>query len=245
MQTFDEAAVQRVIEGARQLDIQLQPGAATLLVTLLEQVLAANERFNLTAVKDPYEAIDVHILDSLAGLRVLDRLSPVSPLVDIGTGAGFPGLVLACARSGWRFVLVDATRKKARFVQQMAALLTLDTVAVIWDRVENMGRKESFRERFQVALARAVAPLAVLVELALPLVTVGGAMLAYKGPNVAEELEQAENALEILGGEVVGLECYDIPFRGRRRHLVLIRKTAPTPPEFPRRPGIPAKRPLV
>lgn len=230
--------------GAEQLQIEVDADTADKLLQLLQYVLVGNAKLNLTSIDDPDEAIQLHLLDSLAGLRILDRLSMPLSVVDVGTGAGFPGLVLACARKSYNFLLMDSTRKKIDYVQWVVGQLGLENVTTLWSRAEIAGQSVDWREKFDVGLARAVAPLNVLVELVLPLVRVDGHMIAYKGPTVENEIKDAAGALSILGGQLVTVDYYQLPFDGPQRSLVWIRKINPSPARYPRRAGIPTKRPL-
>ena len=236
-------AAQRLLEGARRLGIDVGPDAVDRLLRFAG-IVSTGDGANVTAIRAFDQVLVLHVLDSLAGLRVLDRLPGDGSLVDVGTGAGFPGLALACARPQWSWTLIDATRKKIEFVRSTAAMLGLSGVNTVWGRVEELGRREGFRDAFAVAVARAVAPLAVLVELALPLVRAGGHLIAYKGPRAEEELRDAQSALAELTGELVAVDRFQLPFDGGERALVWITKRAPTPPAFPRRPGMASKRPL-
>jgi 16S rRNA (guanine527-N7)-methyltransferase len=166
-----------------------------------------------------------------------------SPVVDIGTGAGFPGLPMKIARPELELVLVEATGKKARFLQALVEELGLERVTVLQGRAEELARESAYRDHFPLAVARAVAPLPVLLELALPFVAPGGHLAAPKGSAAPREVREAANALAELRGEIVSaerLELGDAP----PQTLVLVRKTAATPDRYPRRTGIPNKRPL-
>lgn len=241
----DNRAVEKLTQGAQLMQVALEPVVAQRLVQFLTLLLEENKKINLTAVKSIDEGISVHLLDSLAGLPILDQELPDNPaLIDVGTGGGLPGIPLACARPWWSFSLLDSTRKKVDFVERAARTLGLDQVQVFWDRAEAAGQNGNFRERFDASVSRAVAPLPVLAELMLPLVRPGGIALAYKGPDIGDEVQSTLRAIEILGGEIDEIREYELPFDGKRGSLVIIRKTRPTPNRYPRRPGIPGKRPL-
>lgn len=236
--------VDRLLRGAAALEIELPPAAAGVLLQYLEHVFAANRTLNLTRITDRRDAVELHLLDSLAGLRGLAALADGAAVVDVGTGAGFPGVPLACARPRWRLCLVEAARKKAMFVRSAAAAAGLGNVDVRWGRAETLGRDASWRERFDAAVARALAPLAVLAELALPFVRTGGVLVAYKGGEIEEEVASGRRALEELGGTLEGVDRFRLPWSGAARSLVIVRKQRPTPAQYPRRPGMPEKRPL-
>jgi 16S rRNA (guanine527-N7)-methyltransferase len=180
-------------------------------------------------------------VDSLAALPYLPL--ETEKLVDIGSGAGLPGLALKIVRPRIKVTLIESINKKATFLSQTATRLALTDVTVCPRRAEEVGQDPLFREQFPVATARAVASLAVLLELALPLITVGGRLLAYKGPGLADELAAAQRALAELGGEVAEIQEFSLA-GGERRSLAVVAKVAPTPAKYPRPPGRPAKRPL-
>ena len=210
-----------------------------------EELIAWNRRVNLTTIT-AYEAVQVrHFADSLAVLLAVGDLEAEAVrLIDIGTGAGFPGLPLKIVNPGWQVTLVEATRKKTAFLEHLVAALRLEGVEVVWARAEELGRDPRYREGFDLATARAVAELAVLAEYALPLVRVGGRFVAQKGTEPDAELVAARRALERLGGEHVGTLPYELPGVAGPLHLVVVQKVAPTPAKYPRRPGMPEKRPL-
>lgn len=223
------------------LDLGLTDKERELLQAHWALVREAHKRFNLTAVDDG-EAAEKHYRDCLAAREVLRDLPAGSRVLDLGTGAGFPGLVLACTCPELSFTLLDATAKKCDFLRETAASLGLANVEVICGRAEELGRS-AMRESFDLVTARAVASLRELVELALPLLKQGGVLLAMKGANWAEEVESAIHALAELRGEVRERREYNLSARDRRC-LLLIEKLGPTPDKYPRRPGMPHKRPL-
>lgn len=202
----------------------------------------ANARFNLTRVPDDAaEAVDRNYLDCLAPLH--GGLPGVARAVDVGSGAGFPGIPLAICLPGVRFVLIDSLGKRVEFLNQVIAALHLNAQALHL-RAEDAARLPELREGFDLATARALAPLNLLAEYLLPFVRVGGHMLAYKGPTADAELADAANALQILGGAHLRTEPAPIPGRDWEHRLVWIRKAAPTPDKYPRKAGKPEKSPL-
>lgn len=243
---MDTNVERALLAGLQQLNLDVDAPARARLLTLLDRMLAANRQFNLTSVTDPLQAVERHLLDSLSGLAVLSRLPEVVPLIDVGTGAGFPGMALACVKPEWPITLVDSTRKKTDFLRETAAALGLDNVTVLWARAESLGRDPGHRERYVLATARALAPLPVLLEYLAPLVRVGGWVLAYKGRQADQELEAAAKAMRLLHltlAERVEVRPDEMDERPRQT-LLLFQKLQPTPPAYPRRPGLPAKRPL-
>jgi 16S rRNA (guanine527-N7)-methyltransferase len=206
----------------------------------LELLYQANQRMNLTAIREPAQAWRRHVLESLAWLGHLDD---VKNLADVGSGGGLPGMVLAIARPELSITLIEATGKKARFLREAAEQLQLANVTVVNDRAENVGQDRRHRQRYDRVAARAVGPMRVLLELTLPLVKTGGRLLAMKGAQVAEELRDAGDALMLLGGGQV--ELYEaLPGLDDEAVLVEVVKDQATPRQYPRRPGMPKQQPL-
>jgi 16S rRNA (guanine527-N7)-methyltransferase len=224
----------------------LDESQRTLLARYVDRLVAATATLNLTAVRDIPGVYRRHIAESLALLRLLEEqgvLPTGARVIDIGSGGGLPGLPMAIARPDLHVTLLEAAGKKAAFLRDTVAALELPQVDVLAARAEEVGRDSAHRERYDVAVARAVAPLNVLAELALPLVRPGGWLAAVKGSRVRDELAEAQGAIERCGGRVGPV--LPLPTMvGAPLSVVLIRKERPTPPELPRRPGIPAKRPL-
>jgi len=233
-------------EGARRWGLDLTPEALIAFQAYYEELIAWNERVNLTAITDYQEVQVKHFLDSLSCLLVLAGL-PMERWrhLDIGAGAGFPGLALKIALPQMELTLLEAKKKRVRFLQHLVERLELAGVAIIKGRAEELGRKHGHREGYDLVLARAVATLPVLLEYALPLCRIGGIFLAQKGPAIEEELETSKLALRVLGGQVREVRGLELPRSMGRRNLVVVEKVAPTPEKYPRRPGVPAKRPLV
>jgi 16S rRNA (guanine527-N7)-methyltransferase len=207
------------------------------LVEYRRRLLAANRKLNLTAIVDPDE-IDARLVDESLALLDLIPLSANS-LLDIGSGGGVPGIPLAIAAPSMQVTLLDATQKKVDFLRVTAAALALANVTALQGRAEELGRDPAHREQYDVVTARAVARLAALVELALPLLRVGGVALLPKGEAAADELSEAAEALGELGGDG-RLVVLDEP----ALRVIVVEKTAPTPERYPRRTGLPQKRPI-
>jgi 16S rRNA (guanine527-N7)-methyltransferase len=201
-----------------------------------------NTRVNLTAISDREQVIVKHFMDSLSLATVLHPTASAS-LVDIGAGAGFPGIPLKIAFPALQLTLLEATRKKVEFLNHVIARLGLPDTRAVQARAEDWGKDPAHRERFDYAVARAVADLPVLLEYALPLVRVGGAFIAQKGIAVQPEIERAEPALRLLGGRVREVVPVQLPGL-EPRHLVVVDKTAPTPAGYPRRAGLPERKPI-
>jgi len=205
------------------------------------ELRAWNMRINLTAITDEEGIVARHFLDSLR--CALSWGDAPSSLIDIGSGAGFPGLPLKILRPELRVALVESVGKKAAFLRHMIAALDLRDVTVLTARAETVGRDPQHREQYDVVTARAVAELATLAEYCLPLCRVHGRVLAPKGSDIADEVARARTAIEQLGGQVIGVEPVVIP-GVEPRTLVVIAKVAPTPAAYPRAVGVPARRPI-
>ena len=238
------AALEPLLAAAPTLAAGLPPDWAERAEAFVALLLDANERRNLTRVTEPQAVARDHLLDALAALPTLDGLGPAR-VVDIGSGGGVPALPLALARPAPSWTLVESVKGKAALLADAARTLGLDRVTVVAERAEAVGHDARHRERYDVAVARACAPLPVLVELALPLVRVGGALLAWKGPLAAgdDELRAGTAAALLLGGGAPTVAPTGHPALGGRT-LVVIRKLQSTAGRYPRRPGEPGRRPL-
>ncbi len=228
---------------AEQLGIPLTSQQLAQFAQYQALLLDWNERMNLTAVRQPADIRLRHFLDSLSCARVMGDLNG-SSLIDVGTGAGFPGLPLKILFPQLKLALVESVAKKGQFLQAVIAELALDDVTVLTDRAELLGQLPQHRQQYDWAVARAVAELRVLVEYLLPLCRVGGNMLAQKGEGVQAEIENAAEAIKLLGGSTPELGQVTLPGRDLPHYFVVIRKLGQTPAKYPRRVGVPGKRPL-
>lgn len=208
-----------------------------------QELLDWNNRFNLTAIREPAQVHVKHFLDSLTCLCVMQD-SPMERVIDVGTGAGFPGLILKIFCPALRLTLVESVGKKADFCRHVVKVLGLEGVEVVQERAEALGITPAYREQYDWAVARAVAIMPVLAEYLLPLVRVGGAMLAMKGESAPAEAHAAEQATRLLGGHLRKLVPVALPGVAEEHYLVVIDKVAATPNGYPRRVGLPAKKPL-
>ena len=220
----------------------LPAGFADAVEAYVALLLAANARLNLTRVVEPEAVARLHLLDSLVALPILDEVAPTSAL-DLGSGGGVPGIVLALARPEVRWTLVDSVGKKADAMRGFADALRLGNVEVVAERAEVLGHGAG-RESYDLAAARACAALPVLAEYALPLLRVGGTLLAWKGLPSAEELAAGTAASALLGGGAPTVRPSNAPALGDHS-FVDMRKLRPTPVRYPRRPGEPTRRPLA
>ena len=227
----------------QQLGLRLSAAQLESLARYEQELLDWNARFNLTAIRDPQEVRIKHFLDSFTCLLAFRERTP-ERLVDVGTGAGFPGLALKIIYPRMRLTLVESVGKKAGFCRHIVEALDLTGVEVVQDRAEALGQLAAHREQYDWAVARAVAVLPVLAEYLLPLVRVGGAMIAMKGESGPAEAHTADHALRVLGGRLRQLLPVTLPGVADERYLVVVDKIATTPRGYPRRVGLAAKKPL-
>ena len=225
------------------LNINLTASQQKAFVTYEEELIAWNALHNLTAIADPQQIRVKHFLDSLSCILAMENTSK-NRVIDIGTGAGFPGLPLKILDANIQLTLVESIGKKAAFCEHICRELGFTQVEIIQERAETVGHDPKNREQYDWALARAVAALPVLVEYMLPLVRIGGFALAMKGKNGPAEVQAAQSGIELLGGQFSQLMPVAIPGVEEERYLVVIEKIASSPDHFPRRVGIPKKRPL-
>jgi 16S rRNA (guanine527-N7)-methyltransferase len=225
------------------IGLKLSPSQLTALEQYEHQLLDWNERFNLTAIQEPQKIRTKHFLDSLTCMLAL-REAPMDRIIDVGSGAGFPGLPLKIIQPHIQLTLVESVGKKVDFLHHIVNSLGLEQVEILQDRVETIGQIPQHRQKYDWAIARAVAIMPVLMEFLMPLVRVGGSAIAMKGESAPVEVQTAENALRILGGHFRKLIPIKLPGVADERYLVIIDKIAATPPGYPRRVGVPAKKPL-
>ena len=238
--------MQKLIAGATQLGLQLNPKQLEQFNTYYQELVDWNKRVNLTAITD-YEEVQIkHFLDALT--VTLAWQQPIVDtdfrLIDVGAGAGIPGIPLKILFPDIKLVLLDSTAKKADFLHYLKQKLELDNVEIVVGRAEEIAHQVQYRERFDTVLSRAVAPLPTLVELTLPLCTIGGSFIAQKKGDIEAEVNKAAGAISRLGGKLREVKSINLEEFTDERRLIIVDKVSPTPPIYPRRPGIPAKRPL-
>ena len=241
--------MERLIAGAKHLGLQLTDKQVAMFQTFYQDLVEWNSQFNLTAITEYNQAQVRHFADSLSCLlavKTAQRVPRERPLlcIDVGSGAGFPGLPLKIYCPQMRMTLLEATGKKVDFLQHVIARLALRDVQAIKGRAEDVAHDAAYREQHDLVFARAVAELPVLAEYTLPFCRLGGLIIAQKGQSAQEETQSAEHAISILGGRVQHVMPVELLGLAETRHLVVIEKVARTPNKYPRRPGMPAKRPL-
>jgi 16S rRNA (guanine527-N7)-methyltransferase len=236
--------MEKLVQEARTLfNVHLTGRQVLSLITYERELMEWNQKFNLTAIRDQEAIRTKHFLDSLSCVQAW-QAHPPNRLVDIGTGAGFPGIPLKIIYPGMKITLVESVGKKAMFCQHIVRVLGLENVEVIQARAEDLGQKAEHREKYDWAVARAVAQMNVLMEYLLPLVKIGGTALAQKGESAPAEAQEAEKAMKLLGGKLKQLLPVNLPGVADDRYLVLVDKVAATPPMYPRKAGVSAKTPL-
>ena len=239
--------MERLNVGAIKLGLRLNPRQLKQFSIYYQELLDWNKRVNLTTITG-YEDVQIkHFLDSLT--VTLAWQQPIAGmdfhLIDVGTGAGLPGIPLKILLPEIKLVLLDSTAKKAAFLHHLTDKLKLDNVDIIVGRAEEIAHQTQYREKFNLVLSRAVASLPTLVELTLPFCAVGGVVIAQKKGKTGPEINQASRAINLLGGSLREVKRVDLEELGGERQLIIIDKVLPTLQQYPRRPGIPSKRPLV
>ncbi len=225
----------------KKIDIELSKKQIEQFYTYMNLLLEWNEKINLTAITEPEEVILKHFVDSLT---ISAYIKKGSKLVDMGTGAGFPGIPLKILRDDIEITLVDSLNKRINFLNEVIKELELREISTVHARAEEFGQNKKYREKFDIATSRAVANLSTLSEYLVPLVKLEGKIICMKGSEVKEELENAKNAIKILGGKIEKEESFNLPNSDMKRNLVIIKKIKNTPAKYPRKPGTPAKEPI-
>ncbi len=235
--------MQLLAKTAATLGIRLTPQQLDKFRAYADELIAWNQRFNLTAIAEPEQIQLKHFLDSLSVLLVW-RGAAGATVLDVGAGAGFPGLPLKIVAPHIRLTLIEATSKKVEFLNHVIAHLGLEGATALHARAEELGHQPAHRERYDLALARAVAALPELMEYTLPFVALGGAVIVHKGAAAQQEAHDAAQAFSILGGSLDRIVPVELPGVTEERQLIVVKKIARTPANYPRRAGVPHKRPL-
>ena len=236
--------MEKLVQSAQELfHVHLTGRQVMALFTYERELLDWNQKFNLTAIRDAESIRTKHFLDSFSCVLAW-KANPPNRLIDVGTGAGFPGLPLKILYPGMKLTLVESVGKKAMFCEHIVRMLGLENVEVIKGRAEETGQLPGHREKYDWAVARAVANMNVLCEYLLPFLKVGGMMIAQKGESGPAEAQSAEKAMKLLGGKLKQVVPVNLPGVADDRYLVLVEKSAATPPKYPRKAGMPMKQPL-
>jgi 16S rRNA (guanine527-N7)-methyltransferase len=234
----------KLVHNAHELfHVNLTGRQVMALLTYERELLDWNLKFNLTAIRDTESIRTKHFLDSFSCVLAWGA-NPPHHLIDVGTGAGFPGLPLKILYPGMKLTLLESVGKKAMFCEHMVRMLGLENVEVIKARAEEIGQLPAHRERYEWAVARAVANMNVLSEYLLPFVKINGMMIALKGESGPAEAQSAEKTMKLLGGKLKQVLPVNLPGVADDRYLVVVDKFATTPPKYPRKPGMPMKQPL-
>lgn len=236
-----ESFFKEIKEKLEKTNINIEEVQAKKIYEYMNLMLEWNEKINLTAITEPKEVILKHFVDSLTILKYLAKEEKV---IDVGTGAGFPGIPLNIMKNDCNYTLLDSLNKRITFLNEVINNLELKNINTIHLRVEEAGKNKKYRESYDIATSRAVASLNILLEYLLPLVKVGGKCICMKGSNVEEEIELAKNAIKVLGGEIEKIENITLPDSDMVRNIVIIKKVKQTPEKYPRKPGIPSKEPI-
>lgn len=231
-----------LLAGAQELGLSLTPLQTDLFLRYRDLLEEEGRRVNLTSIKGP-DIIPLHFLDSLTGAGLLPAGAGVK-ILDVGSGAGFPGIPLKIYRPDVTLHILDSSAKRLTFTRELVEQLHLPNVELLHGRAEDYGQRDGFRDSYDWVTARALAPMPVLLELCLPFCTMAGLFCAYKGPDVSRELAESHQALSILKGRLVLCRQLRLPQSEAERSLVLFAKEGETPGRYPRKAGIPAKRPL-
>jgi 16S rRNA (guanine527-N7)-methyltransferase len=246
-ENLSEQSLENILkEGAKIFSVDLDPKQIEGFMQYKQLLKEWNEKINLTAIEEDTDVIIKHFIDSLSALPVIlsEYKKEKVKIIDIGTGAGFPGIPIKIVSEKVDVTLLDSLDKRIKFLNEVTGTLGLVDIRAIHGRAEDFGMKEEFRGNFDIAVARAVANLPILLEYCLPFVKVGGLFIAMKGSNV-EEIDNSKRALDILGGKIEEIKEFSLPFTDIKRSIILIRKFRHTPTKYPRKAGKPSKEPLV
>lgn len=229
--------------GCAELGIELTQQQKDQYIQYYEYLIEKNKVMNLTGITEFQEVLTKHFLDSLSCVKAVD-MTKVKTIIDIGTGAGFPGIPLKIAFPHLETCLLDSLKKRVNFLEETFTLLGFTNIKAIHGRAEEYARNKEYREKYDLCVSRAVSNLATLSEYCLPYVKIGGTFISYKSGTVQEEADQAQKAIKILGGKLTSITYFDLPDSEISRSLVTITKQTPTPKPYPRKAGIPLKTPL-
>lgn len=226
----------------KNINIELDDEKVKKFYTYMNLLLEWNEKINLTAITEPNDIILKHFVDSLTIEKFINKNAKV---IDIGTGAGFPGIPVSIYRNDINMVLMDSLNKRIKFLDDVVDKNKLNKVKTVHARAEELAKNDNYREKFDVATSRAVAPLNILLEYMLPFVKPGGYCICMKGSNVDEEIVNSKKALNVLNGKIEKIEKFELPNSDISRNIVIVKKVGNTPIKYPRKAGTPVKEPLL
>ncbi len=232
-----------LIKSAKALDIHLTDHQVKQFAIYYKLLIEWNKKFNLTAITDEKEVITKHFIDSIALLKV-SSLTKVSRMIDIGTGAGFPGIPLKIVAPDVELTLLDSLKKRVAFLEEVIMSLGMEDVKCLHGRAEDFGRLKDYRETYDLCVSRAVAHLSVLSEYCIPFVRINGCFISYKSNHIDEEILESQTAIKHLGGVLDKTIPLKIPDSNIVRNYILIKKVKRTVDQYPRKAGLPAKKPL-
>ena len=233
--------LRHVKQKAQEIGYTLQEEQLEQFFTYKELLIEWNKKMNLTAIEQEEDIITKHFIDSLS---IASYIPDTAKVIDIGTGAGFPGIPLKILKKDLSLTLLDSLNKRITFLEEVIRNLSLENIQAVHARAEELAHKEEYREQYDIAVSRAVAPMHTLLEYMLPYVKIGGKCICMKGPNLQEESKDLQNCLETLGGKIEKIEEIVLPKTEIKRNIMLIKKENKTPKKYPRNPGMPSKKPL-
>lgn len=228
-------------ENSKKINIELNDEQLNKFSKYMDLLLEWNEKINLTAITEEDDVILKHFVDSMT---VLKYIEDGASIVDVGTGAGFPGIPISIVNNNANVTLVDSLNKRINFLEEVISEINLENIEAIHSRAEDFGQNKQYREKYDISVSRAVANLTVLVEYLLPLIKVGGRCICMKGQEVQEEIEDAKFAIKELGGKIEKVNEFCLPGTNIKRNIIIIRKEKETPKKYPRKSGTPSKQPL-
>lgn len=233
---------QELIDKGKQININIDDNQSEKFYKYMQLLLDWNEKINLTAITEPNEIIIKHFIDSITIEKYIKSYSKV---IDVGTGAGFPGIPLSILRNDINVTLMDSLNKRIKFLDEVILENKLNNVDTIHGRAEELARNKDFRGKFDVATSRAVASLNVLLEYMIPFLKVGGFCICMKGSNIEEEINNSQKALKLLNCSIEEIKNFDLPGSDYGRNIIIVKKNGETPNKFPRKPGTPSKEPII
>lgn len=228
-------------EKLKKINIEFDDKEIEQFYKYMNLLIEWNEKINLTAITEPDDIILKHFIDSLTISKYINENEKIA---DIGTGAGFPGIPLKIAKPNTQMFLIDSLNKRIKFLEEVIKQNEIASTFAIHARAEEIGHNKEYRGNFDVVTSRAVARLNVLLEYMMPLVKLGGKCICLKGPNIGEELEEARNAIDILGGKIEKVEEIELPGSDNKRTIIIIKAVKQSPNRYPRKPGTPTVSPL-